>query len=508
MKDTKKIKYNLIIGVLGQIVTLLLGIVVPKLVLTSYGSEVNGLISSITNIYAYIAIVEAGVTAASCQALYKPLAEQNRDNINSVLSATNKYYHKTGVIYLILIFLFSATYPVFIETELPFHSVALIIFFNGIGSVINFFIHGKYLILLKADGKNYIRTGVEIFTTVAKQVAKIVFIALGYDVVLVQFVTMLVSFVQMAYITYYIKKKYSWIDLKVKPNFESISQSKNVLVHQINYLITANTDAVILTFFCDLKIVSVYSLYILLFNMVDKILHVIRDALEFKVANFFYTSKEKFLSFFRAYEVYYITFAFTLYCVVDYFVQPFLKVYTAEVTDVNYIIKYLPLFFAWSKLWTIIGYPCDAMIHVAGHFKQTQKAAITEAALNIVVSLALVRQYGIAGVLIGTIVSAIFRAFYRIIYVHKNVIEGKRVWGAFKTVIANVVTFVVIDFIGEKVIMSFSSYWDIVLYCIPFAICVGIVFFAVNSLAEPKAFRTVWNIARRGIKRSQKKAID
>lgn len=501
LKDTQKIKYNLIIGILGQIVTLILGIVIPKLVLTSYGSEINGLISSITNIYAYIAIVEAGITAASCQALYKPIAEQNRNDINGVLSATNRYYHKTGTIYLLLIFLFSILYPLFIKTELPFYSVVLIILFNGVGGVVNFFVHGKYLILLKADGKNYIRAGVEIFTTVAKQIAKIVFIALGYDVVLVQFVTMLVSFVQMLYITFYIKKNYGWIDLKAKPNFKAVSQSKNVLVHQVNYLISANTDTVILTFFCDLKIVSVYSLYILLYNMVDKVLHIVRDALEFKIANYFYTSKEKFLSFFRAYEVYYIAFSFSLYSVVEYFIHPFLKIYTAEVTDINYIVKYLPLFFALTKIWTVLGYPCDAMIHISGHFKQTQKAAIIESVINVTVSLALVSHYGIIGVLIGTVISAIFRALYRIIYVHTNVIENKSVWGSVKTIIINILVFTVVDVIGNHISMKFSSYFDIVLYCIPFTVCVFTVYFAANSLFEPKVFLAFRDLVKNVLKK-------
>ena len=165
MRDTKKIMYNLIIGALGQIVTLLLGIVVPKLVLTNFGSDVNGLLSSITNIYAYVALVEAGITAASCQALYKPIAEHNRDDINSILSATNKYYHTIGMVYLAIVLLLSVGYPLIIKSDIPFYSVSLIVFFNGVGGVISFFIHGKYMILLKAEGKNYIRSGVEIFTS-------------------------------------------------------------------------------------------------------------------------------------------------------------------------------------------------------------------------------------------------------------------------------------------------------------------------------------------------------
>ena len=57
MNDGKKIKYNLIMGVAGQFLVLALGIVLPRLVITGYGSEVNGLLSSVTNIYAYIALL-------------------------------------------------------------------------------------------------------------------------------------------------------------------------------------------------------------------------------------------------------------------------------------------------------------------------------------------------------------------------------------------------------------------------------------------------------------------
>ena len=79
--------------------------------------------------------------------------------------------------------------------------MVLVILFNGLGHVINYFFHGKYLILLKADGKNYVRTGLELATNTLKHIIKIVFITLGYNVVYVQCAAMFVSFVQMIYIT-------------------------------------------------------------------------------------------------------------------------------------------------------------------------------------------------------------------------------------------------------------------------------------------------------------------
>ena len=74
--ESTKIKRNLIFGFSSEILAILLGIVVPKLTLTSYGSEINGLLSSVTQIYSYITLLEAGIGTATLQALYKTLGKK------------------------------------------------------------------------------------------------------------------------------------------------------------------------------------------------------------------------------------------------------------------------------------------------------------------------------------------------------------------------------------------------------------------------------------------------
>ena len=466
MKDGKKIKYNLIMGVLGQLLSLILGVILPKLLITSYGSEVNGLLSSVTNIYAYIALVEAGVAAASCQALYKPIAKQNCNDINAILAATNRYYHRTGFIYLSLILLFSLLYPALIRTDIPYYTIVLIILFNGFGNVVNYFFHGKYLILLKADGKNYIRTGLETFTNTFKHISKIVLISLGYDVIFVQMVAMFVSFVQMVYVTFYIKKHYPWIDLRVKPNEIAISQSKNVFVHEINYFITSNVDIVLLTIFNTLKAVSVYSLYNLLFGTINSLLRVVRDALEFKIARLFHSDSQKFVESYRVFEVYYITCSFILFSVTYYLILPFITQYTKGVTDINYISYALPALFVLINLLSAGRYPSDALIHISGHFKKTQDSAIIESIINVLTSIALVKYLGSPGVLLGTIVSSLYRTNYLIMYVNRNIIgvsakETYRCWGV------NFVIFLALAIVNKLLPVSFSSYIQIFAWCIP-----------------------------------------
>ena len=56
-------------GLLQQLLTLIFGLIVPRLFIQTMGSEVNGLLGSLANLYSYLALVEAGVGTMAIQAL-------------------------------------------------------------------------------------------------------------------------------------------------------------------------------------------------------------------------------------------------------------------------------------------------------------------------------------------------------------------------------------------------------------------------------------------------------
>ena len=103
-KDNR-IKYNLLSGVLYQVVLIALSFLLPRLYLENFGSEVNGVLSTIKQIFVYMLLLESGVGLATTQALYKPVAEKNHNKVSSVISATHSYYVKVGVIYAIIVLL-------------------------------------------------------------------------------------------------------------------------------------------------------------------------------------------------------------------------------------------------------------------------------------------------------------------------------------------------------------------------------------------------------------------
>lgn len=70
--NAKKGMANILTGILNQVVTIAFGILIPRLVLLNLGSEANGLLNSVNQILTYLALLEAGISIASLQALYKP----------------------------------------------------------------------------------------------------------------------------------------------------------------------------------------------------------------------------------------------------------------------------------------------------------------------------------------------------------------------------------------------------------------------------------------------------
>ncbi len=495
MNNTKKISLNLALGVASELLTILLGIIVPRLVLTSYGSEINGLLSSVTQIYSYVALLEAGIGAATIQALYKTIGERSQPATNAVLAATNRYYHRTGLLYLLTIVVFSLIYPLAVRTDIPPLTIVQVIIFNGLGSVINFFFQGKYFLLLQAEGKNYIITSLNMATNVFRYAAKIVLMAAGADVVFVQAIAMVISLIQMIYVTWYIKKYYSWIDLSVKPDFEAISQSKNVLVHQISGLVYHNTDAITLTVFCGLKVVSIYSMYTLLFSMISTALNTFTGSLIFALGQAFHVDRKRFMQLYDAYELFYITLAFSLYSVAHFFILPFMRLYTAGVTDVDYLDARLPLLFISIYLLSCGRVAAQHAINFAGHFKKTQNRAIAEAGINLGVSLIAVQFWGIYGVVFGTIVALLYRSNDIVLYACHRILNRKaRI--TYKRWAVNLLVFCSILWLNRYLNFAMDSYLQLFLVCIPYTLVTLLVFFGAAALSERETARFALSMVR------------
>ena len=164
----------------------MLGFIVPRLMIKGYGSDVNGLVNTVTQIFTYMALLEAGIGQAARNALYKPFANKNQEEISTIASSAQHYYRRITVIYGFAVIALSALLPYIIISDVPKLTIFLIVIFQGFANVIVFYFVQTKSIILQVDGKGYIAQTVTVVNKTASYAAQIGLALMGVSIVFLQ----------------------------------------------------------------------------------------------------------------------------------------------------------------------------------------------------------------------------------------------------------------------------------------------------------------------------------
>lgn len=134
------------------------------------------------------------------------IARNDHDAANAILSATDRYYKKIGVIYGISVILLGFIYPLFLKTDIPYIICFFIIVLQGSGSVISYLVQGKYNMLLRVDNRNYVVSNLGTVTSVLTDVTRILLLINGKSIIEVQATFLVFNLVKMLYVSWYIKE--------------------------------------------------------------------------------------------------------------------------------------------------------------------------------------------------------------------------------------------------------------------------------------------------------------
>lgn len=494
-KKDNRIKYNLLSGIVYQIILIALSFLLPRLYLENFGSEVNGVLSTIKQIFVYMTLLEAGIGLATTQALYKPVAENDHGKSSAILSATNLFYTKTGIIYAVIVLLLAAVYSFLIPTSIPPVELFVIILLTALPSLFSYFVQAKYRILLEVDGRKYVITNSETVLQLFSNVGKILVLLLTDSLVLIQLVYCLLALIQLGYIYLHAKRRYTWLDLHTAPDYAAISQRKSVLVHQISGMVFNNTDILLLSVLCDFKVVSVYSIYNIFFSQVQMFITSITSGFSFALGQMFQTNREKFMKVYNVYETFYIMATFVIYTLMAVFLLPLIQIYTQGINDANYTNVYLVLLFVLMNLLSNGKLPSNHVLEYSGKFEETRSHAIIEMTINIVVSVAAILVWGICGAILGTIVALLYRGTIMIYYANKNVL-GRSVFRTYKLWLVNGAVFALIMMIFFVDSFSGLSFIPLVIRGITHTLWIIPLYIAVNFVFCHDAFKNLFELRR------------
>ena len=405
MKETKK-KYlkTIFFSIFSKAIIFALGILIPRIIILNYGSGANGLLSSVGDIFTYIALIEAGIGVAATQALYKPLSKNDYENVSGVLVATQNYFRRLIKWYALAVLIFSFIYPLVISSEYSYPIVFGVIFVQGISHILTYYFASTLTQLLSADGHEYVSQLISLLAFILNSLSKIILLSFQVNLVVVQCVYCIVNVIQILIIRGYIRKKYPWINWSAKPQQEALTKKNKYMINGIAWTIFSSTDTILLSLFCGLAITSIYSVYNLVYTSLSAIIIVFYSSTYFILGQLFHKNKEKFLTLYSAIENLLTGLTFSLFSVAYVMILPFISLYTNG-ADIQYIDRYLPLLFALVQIVSNARLLSGHVVNICNQPQLIIKDSIIEMAINLILSIVLVNFIGIHGVLIATVVA-------------------------------------------------------------------------------------------------------
>ena len=422
---TKKTIINIISSVILQIVYIICGFVIPRLIISNFGSSVNGLVNSITEFLAYITLLESGFGPVVKSLLYKPIANKDKEKIKEILRASEKFFRKIAIIFLVYILLLCIIYPIIISGEFSNIFTISLVLIIAISTFAEYYFGMTYKLYLQAEQKTYVLSIIQILTLVLNVILIVVLIKFGASIHMVKFVSAIIFILRPILQNIYVKKKYK-INLNATQDSYKIEQKWDGLAQHIAYVVHRNTDIVILTLFGNMAEVSVYSVYLLVINGVKSIVQSFTGGVDAIWGDMIAKGEQESLNkAFKKYENIYLIIATIAFGITFCLIIPFVTFYTKGITDVNYIRPVFAYLMVIAEYVWAIRQPYNDLVKAAGHFKQTRIGAWGEAISNIVISFILVWHFGIIGVAIGTLFAMSFRTIEFMYHTSKYILNRK-----------------------------------------------------------------------------------
>lgn len=475
-----------------QILTIICGLILPRFFLSYYGSAVNGLVNSISQFLSYVSLLDLGVGAVIQSAFYKPLADKNIEWTSRIFVSAKNFYNKVGMIILLYIIALCFVYPCLVIEEFGYISTLLLIVTMSISMFAQYYFGLVYQLLLTADQKHFVQVWINAGTLVANTVFSVILIIIGSPIQIVKLVSSIVYLLRPLIMSIYVKNHYS-IDMKIKTGSDDIPQKWNGFAQHIAAVILQNTDVVVLTTFSTLQNVSIYSVYYLVVSGVKALLYSLTSGLTSTLGNMFSrVENNKFERTFSYYEWILHMVATLVFSITAVLITPFVLVYTKGIVDVDYNVPKFGFLLSFAMASITLQTPYKTIVMVVGHYKQTQASSIIEVAINVIVSIATVKMFGLIGVAIGTFLAMTYRMIYLEYYIRKNVIH--RSANVFiKQLAIDILTMLIIIFATKQFENVVSNYLTWILLALKVSLVSLAITLGISFLFYRKHIMVIWN---------------
>jgi len=406
---TRKSILNAEVGLLFYFLTLLITFFSRKIFLDNLGADFIGLTGTLFSILSLLNLSELGIGLSVSYFLFKPLADNDKNKINEILSLLGYLYKRIGQFIVGIGIIISLFFPlIFQKTEMSL-SIIYFAFFSFLGSnAIGYFINYRQ-ILLEADQKNYLVAIYFQSFNILKSLLQI-FLAYYYKNLYIWVsIEFIFSVIQCIILNLKINREYPWLTtnksnghalLSTYP--EVITKTKQIVIHQLKDFLLTKSDEIMIFAFVSLKMVAYYGNYVMIITKLSTLFLTFFSGMAAGIGNLVAESNKHHVMdiFWQLSSAKYLT-AGILVITLSFLINPFICWWLGEQYQLSWIIVTLFMI----NLYIMQTRPIvDMFNHSYGLYGDIW-AAWAEGIINITVTIAIAIKWGIIGILMGKAVS-------------------------------------------------------------------------------------------------------
>ena len=486
---------NVIIAILYRILTVVSGFLISKIILTSFGSGINGFISSCKQLISYLVLLEMGITGSSTYSLYGPLYNNDIKKTNKILYLVKKSFIKTGIVFIFFSLIISVFYAFYARSNGINYFIAFSLFLIlSSTTALDFLFLSKFKVLFVASQKEYIVNIANIIYTIFYIIFIVIANHFSLNIVIIESMAIVAYFIKFTYLGLEYQKKfskeYSFSDDKNDSDVVLL-QKNDVMIHEICWLVLSSFSLIVINFMYGLNDTSVYAVYYMIIGNLQALLAVFYSAV---LSGFGSLLAKKMYDKFRdTYEVFEIMFSFLtniIFICCYILIIPFIKIYTKNITDYNYINELLAITMIFKNYLNSMRIPSSVIISSSGGFLKTKKYALISVAICVILSISL-GFVKMELIMIGSAIAYIFRIVTNIYYA-KNNISCYNYKESIKTMIVSFLTMVIMCFTLKICVhVNVVSYFQWFVFAVIVFIIVSIINFLVLIIYSPKTLKFI-----------------
>ena len=399
-----------VFGIFRNIFTIVGQFLIRTLLIWRLGNEYVGADSLFTSILSVLNITELGIGSAMCYMLYKPIAENNQNEINAIANLNKKLCRYIGIAILLIGLALTPFLKFLVNKDVPDDLNIYILYFIYLANAVEgYFLYAYTVSVVNAYQRNDLENKALIIARVLRYCcqAGVLLISANYWLyVTVIPISTIVENIARMYLT---KKYFPRIKCEGDPSKEIKKEiRKQVLAlfgHRLNGTIIASADNLVISAFLGLTILGKYSNYYYIVAALVGMVDVFLSALRPSVGNSYVIEgrKESYPLFSGlGFLLSWITGAVSISLICVF--QAFIDLWTGGrgILSISTAVLLVVLFYEWNNFNYLTIFK-DA----AGLWWEDRYRPYVACIANIVINILLVNVIGLNGVIMSTIMTRV-----------------------------------------------------------------------------------------------------